>query len=161
MYFKNKSGFSLVEIMVAVAIATVFFLSIYEMIIFANKITANSLRRVEAVNFAQEGIEAVRTIRDSGWAANIAAVANDTNYYLTISGGKWTITQAPVPLLNAIFTRTIKFYGVNRDVNGNIIAVGGVADPKTKRVVSNVFWTERGQVYNVSLETYITNFLDN
>lgn len=160
--FKNKiSGFSLVEVMVAVAIMVMFFLAIYEMIMFANKITANSLRRVEAVNFAQEGIEAVRTIRDNSWTTNLTGVINNTNYYLAIVGGKWAINQTPAPLLNTIFTRTIKFYEVSRDVNGNIVAIGGTVDPKTKKVVSMVSWNERGQTYNVSLETYITNFLDN
>lgn len=147
--------------MIAVAIAVMFFLAIYEMILFANKITANSLRRVEAVNFAQEGIEAVRTIRDESWSTNLAGVALDTNYYLLISGGKWTLTQTAQPALNGIFTRTVKFYSVNRDVNGNIVSSGGVLDSKTKRAVSTVSWTERGTSYNVSLETYITNFLDN
>ena len=159
-YKNKKSGFSLVEIVLAIAIAVMFFLAVYEMILFANKITANSLRRVEALNFAKEGIEAARTIRDKSWAANLAAVVNDTNYYLAISGGKWTISQTPAPLLNTMFTRTIKFYGVNRDVNGNISATG-TADVKTKKVVSTVSWTERGQAYNVALETYLTNFLDN
>lgn len=159
---KNKvSGFSLVEVVLAVAIAVMFFLAIYEMILFANKITANSLRRVEALNFAQEGIEAVRTIRDKSWSVNLAGVVSDTNYYLAISEGKWTISQIPEPLLNNIFARVIKFYGVNRDVNGNIVMSGGTADVKTKKVVSNVSWTEKGQSYTVSLETYITNFLDN
>ena len=160
--YKNKKiGFSLVEIVIAIAISVMFFLAIYEMILFATKITANSLRRVEAVNFAQEGIEAVRTIRDKSWTTNLAGIANDTNYYLLISGGKWTLTQTAQPFLNTMFTRTIKFYAVNRDVNGNIVASGGTADIKTKKVVSTVSWTERGQSYNVSLETYMTNFLDN
>lgn len=149
------------EVMVAVAIAVMFFLAIYEMIIFANKITANSLRRVEAVNYAQEGIEAVRTIRDESWSTNLTSIVNDTNYYLAISGGKWTVSQTPAPLLNTMFTRTIKFYEVSRDVDGNIVASGGTVDPKTKRVVSAVSWSERSQNYTVSLETYITNFLDN
>ena len=157
---KKKSGFSIVEVMVAISIAVMFFLAIYEMILFSNKITANSLRRVEAVNFAQEGVEAIRTIRDNSWSTNLAGVVNDTNYYLAILGGKWTISQTTAPLLNNIFTRTIKFYGVNRDVDGNI-SVSGTADSKTKKVVSTVSWTERGQSYNVSLETYITNFLSN
>ena len=83
---KNKvSGFSLVEIVLAIAIAVMVFLAIYEMILFANKITANSLRRVEALNFGQEGIEAVRTIRDKSWSTNLSGVAIDTNYYLAIS----------------------------------------------------------------------------
>lgn len=158
---KKKLGFSLVEIVVAISIAVMFFLAIYEMILFASKITANNLRRVEAVNFAQEGIEAIRTIRDNSWSANLSGIASDTNYYLAISGGKWTISQTPAPFLDNIFTRTIKFYGVNRDGSGNIVTSGGTADAKTKKVVSTVSWTERGQSYNVSLETYITNFLSN
>lgn len=156
----NKKGFGIVEIMIAVAIAIVFFLTVYELILFSTKVTFTGLRRVEATQLAQEGIEAVRTMRNNGWTANIASLANSTTYYLLISGDEWTLTATPQPAINGIFTRTVTLHEVLRDANDDI-AVAGTADTKTKRLVVSVSWDERGNTKNIDLETYITDFLAN
>jgi len=157
---KNNKGFSLVEIVIAIAIATMFFLSIYELLLFANKVTHTGLRKIEAIHFAQEGIEAVRMVRDSGWTNNISTLTDETTYYLSLVGDHWELTALVPPLINSVFTRTVVLQAVNRDANDDISAIG-TADLKTKKVVVGVSWQERGINHSVSLETYITNFLAN
>lgn len=149
----------MVEIVLAIALSTIFFLAIYEIILFSNKITANNLRSVEATHFAAEAIEAVRLIRNNGWSTYIDVIPNSTTYYITMVGDQWTLTTVAPPVLNGIFTRSVTFYEVQRDANGDI-GVGAV-DTKTRRVVSMVSWSNKGESHNASLEAYITNILSN
>ena len=81
-------------------------------------------------------------------------------YYPVIVDGRWTLTAVAQPAINGVFTRTITIYSVNRDVNDDI-AEAGTDDPKTKRIVASVSWLERGNNEAVSLQAYLTNFLNN
>lgn len=157
---KSGAGFSIVEVVVAIAIGLMFFSSIYGIIFFANKSMHRGLSRTEAIQFAQEGIEIVRTIKNNNWTDNIATLTSATTYYPYISDGAWALTTTPQPLINGMFTRTITIFSVNRDANDDI-AVVGTDNPKTKRVVVNVSWVERGITDSVSLQAYMTNFLNN
>ena len=156
----DKKGFGMVEAIIAIALALMFFSSIYGIIFFSNKTMHQGLMKIEAVQFAQEGMEIVRTIKSNNWTDDIATLTSGTTYYPVISGGKWILTTTPQALINGVFTRTITIYDVNRDVNDDIADVG-TDDPRTKRVVSAVSWVERGVTKNLFLETYITNFLSN
>ncbi len=156
----KRDGFSMVEVVIAVSIAVLFFLAIYEVILFSNKIMANGLRKIEAGYLAQEGIEAARLMRDNGWTDNIATLNNNTDYYLELVGGQWTLTVTPQELINGIFSRRINLYAVNRDGDDNIAAAGTI-DTNTRRVLVNVSWEERGKQYSIPVEAYITNFLFN
>ena len=156
----NKKGFSLVEAVVAIAIAVMFFLSVYEIILFSSKITSTGMRKVEATYLAQEGIEAVRVIRNNSWADGIAILTDGANYYLVLSGNQWTLTATPQALINGIFARTVVLSAVNGDANDDISA-SGTPDTKTKKVTVNVAWTERGTNYSTNIQTYLTDFLSN
>ncbi|OGH87381.1 MAG: hypothetical protein A2206_00050 [Candidatus Magasanikbacteria bacterium RIFOXYA1_FULL_40_8] len=157
---RSGAGFSMVEIIIAIAIALFFFSSIYGIISFSNKIMHEGLRKTEAIQFAQEGIEIVRTIKNNNWTDDIATLTSGVAYYPVIVDGRWTLTAVAQPAINGVFTRTITIYSVNRDVNDDI-AEAGTDDPKTKRIVASVSWLERGNNEAVSLQAYLTNFLNN
>ena len=157
---RSGAGFSMVEIIIAIAIALFFFSSIYGIISFSNKIMHEGLRKTEAIQFAQEGIEIVRTIKNNNWTDDIAILTSGVAYYPVIVDGRWTLTAVAQPAINGVFTRTITIYSVNRDVNDDI-AEAGTDDPKTKRIVASVSWLERGNNEAVSLQAYLTNFLNN
>jgi prepilin-type N-terminal cleavage/methylation domain-containing protein len=158
----NKKGFSMIEVVIAIGIAVMFFLAIYEFILFSNKATLSGLRRVEATHLAQEAVEAVRTVRNNtGWDAGISPLISGDTYSLSLSGGSWVITDVPSPLINDVFARTITFYDVMRDPVTSDISETGDIDERTRKIVVTISWNEKGTVYNEYLETYITDFLDN
>lgn len=161
MFKNNKKGFSMVEIVLAIVLSVVFFLAIYEIILFSNKAIAITLRKVEAIHFAQEGVEAVRLMRNNSWATNIDVVPNNTTHYIIMVGDQWILTLVQPSMLNDTYTRTIIFNEVQRDANGDIVASGGVVDTKTRKVISSVSWSEKGVPYSSKLEIYITNILSN
>lgn len=155
---KKSKGVGLVEILIVLAVIGIGFLAIISFLIFSRGVTFQVGRNTEAVTLAEEGIEAVRSIRDEDWTTNIASLTSGTTYYPVISGDKWTLsTTDPGPISN-LYTRTVVVEDVGRDGNDDILSSGGTPDPNTKKVTATLSWTEATQSKQVVLTTYITNF---
>ena len=157
---KNTKGFGLIEILIVVGIMGIAFVGLVAFLINASGIIFQVTRNTEAVALAEEGVEGVRSLRDEGWTTNIATLTESATYYPVISANKWTLTTTDPGTVNNLYTRTVVIEGVNRDVNDDI-AVAGTDDPNTKEVTVKVTWKEGQDVQDVTIVTYITNFLAN
>jgi type II secretory pathway pseudopilin PulG len=156
---KESKGIGLLEILIVVAIIGVGFLAIISFLIFSRGITFQVARSTEATSLAEEGVEAVRNLRDEGWDSNIKDLVSGMDYYPVVNADKWILsTTDPGPIEN-IYTRTVVIEAVSRDANDDVGA--GIDDPSTKKVTATVSWTEAGRNKEVVLTTYITNFLGN
>lgn len=135
----RQSGMSLVEVLLAVAIFAVITTGVIGAIIYGQESSAVAGARERAVKIAEEGIEAVRNIRDSGYS-NLPV---DGTYGLAVSGGVWTFSGASD--VTDIFTRTVTLATV---------------DSRTRNVTINVTWTQTVQrPGNVSVNTYLTDWV--
>lgn len=67
----NKEGFTLTEVMIGIMILTVAIVSATSLLVGLMRINQNNLTTLQAYYFAQEGIEAVRNIRDTNWLHNL------------------------------------------------------------------------------------------
>ena len=157
---KNTKGFGLIEILIVVGIMGIAFVGLVDFLINSSGIIFRVTRNTEAVALAEEGIEGVRSLRDDGWTTNITTLTENATYYPVISANKWTLTNTNPGTVNNLYTRTVVIAGVNRDVNDDI-AVAGTDDPNTKEVTVKVTWKEGQDVQDVTIVTYITNFLAN
>lgn len=157
---KNTKGFGLIEILIVVGIMGIAFVGLVAFLINSSGIIFRVTRNTEAVALAEEGIEGVRSLRDDGWTTNITTLTENATYYPVISANKWTLTNTNPGIVNNLYTRTVVIAGVNRDVNDDI-AVAGTDDPNTKEVTVKVTWKEGQDVQDVTIVTYITNFLAN
>ncbi|MCK4453842.1 prepilin-type N-terminal cleavage/methylation domain-containing protein [Candidatus Parcubacteria bacterium] len=89
--WRLKKGFSLLEVLVAITVITVGLVGIVGLIVYNISISRVSSNKVIAVNLAQEGIEAVKNIRDSNWLAKkdwyegIKGTVAGKNYILELS----------------------------------------------------------------------------
>lgn len=63
----GKSGFTLTEVMIGIMILTVAVVSGTNLLIGLVQTNQNNLTTLQAYYFAQEGLEAVRNIRDTNW----------------------------------------------------------------------------------------------
>ena len=97
----RQTGFSLLELILAVAIFSLGSVALATLIIDANLSTKVSTERTEALFYAKEGIEAVRSIRDDDWA-NLEG----NSYGLDSSSGHWELTNSP-DLIDDKYTRSI------------------------------------------------------
>jgi prepilin-type N-terminal cleavage/methylation domain-containing protein len=102
---KANTGFSLLELVLAVAIFSLGSFAMATMLIDSNISTRLSTERTEALFHAKEGIEAVRSIRDNDWSDLVegsAGLAVDPNTSLwTLSGSSDSIGD------NDKYTRTV------------------------------------------------------
>ena len=162
--FKREKGMGLIEILIVVAILGIGFSAIISFLIFSRGVSHQTIRNTEATSLAEEGIEAVRRMRDQGWTANIASETVGINYYPVISGISpsqfWTLSGTNPGVINNLYTRTVRFDNVYRDGNDDI-ADSGDLDPNTKKLTVRVSWQEGSRNKEVVLTTYITNFLNN
>jgi len=133
----NNAGFSLVEVLLAVAIF-VLIISTYVMaMIYGQENTALAGKRARAVLLASEGLAVMQNMGDS----NFANLINGT-YGLALSSNTWSLTG--VSDVWDIFTREIIISSVNTN---------------TKKVESRVSWQQNLQRQGtVSLITYLTNW---
>ncbi|MCH8821839.1 type II secretion system protein [Patescibacteria group bacterium] len=157
---KKQKGFGLIEILIVGSVIGIGFVGLVAFLVNSSGTTFKITRNTEAVSLAKEGMEAVRNMRDESWKLNIKDLLTSTTYYPEISGNKWTLTTTAPPLINGLYTRTVLIDSVDRDVNADIVP-SGTLDDNTKRITVTVTWKENQKTEDVTIETYITNFLDN
>ena len=154
--FKDEErGQSLLEVIVALAFFGLIAATITSMVLGGNAGTAQGGRQTEAIALAQEGIEAVRSIRDRAWNEgkyNQSAVStSSTEWYFDGEGTTQTIGD---------YTRVINFSAVCRDALDNIANCPATyTDAHTKKVTVTVSWvTTTGVTDSVQKIAYLTNW---
>lgn len=158
--FKKNNGFSLVEVLIACSIIALTSLSLMQATAKGVELSNRALRQVEATQLIEEGVEAVKTIRDTDW--NVISNLNlDTNYYLVFdtNTNTWSLSLISVVPIDNIFTRTIVFSRVDRDSNDNISS-SGTLDTGSKKVNITVSWPAQGGTNSKNLTFYLTNIFN-
>lgn len=141
---KGTTGQSTVELLVALAIFVLVISSMGFLLLDTYVFDRDAEERMQGLFLAGEGIEAARSIRDSGWGALPGA---DGDYCIGLVAGTWAFTgNAPCVSLGK-FERTVH---IENDT----------ADPlNKKRVLSTVNWDfGDGDFRSVSLFTLLTNW---
>lgn len=149
----------LIEIILVVGVISASFFAIGQLGFMSMKASKDRSAKVRALAIAQEGMEAVRIIRDAGWTANIAPLSFGSTYYVATSSNQWVLTATDPGLIESTYARTVVIDNASRDINDDITAVGGTDDPGTKKVTTTVTWGSPAKT--LQLVTYITNILKN
>lgn len=155
---KFKKGSGLVEVVVAISIILLVLSSIYGVHIFYVKTVFSNLNKVRATFLLEEGIEAVKLIRDQDWD-NIANLSVDEDLFLVFSGSFWQ-TTATNTFVDNFFERKFVLERVMRENSGIISPSGGSYDDDTRKVTVTVSWINDAATSSRSVSTYITNFLE-
>lgn len=158
-------GFSIVEILVAVAVLLASFVSVITAFQVAARHGKGTMEQVQAAALAEEGIEAMTTLRDAGWS-NLSSLVAGTSYDLVFNGTAWTTTQAP-QMIDGFFRRTVVLDDVYRRTADKDIVASSSPDTKTidagtKKVTVRVSWattTPSGGGERV-METYLMNLFE-
>lgn len=148
----HKKAFSLVEILLAIFIFTLFSTAV----VYLSLDTASRATQVEVKNeallYAEEGMEAVRNIRDR----NYLDLASGS-YGLGFSSDTWSLVTAP-ETIDEYYQRTVLIEDVYRDGAGDI-AASGTLDPETKKITVSVTWNWKGVLPKTTvLSTYLSNW---
>ncbi len=133
----NSKGFSLVEVLLAVAVFSLIVTGLIGGLIYGEQSTALAGQRARAATLADEGLEAVRNIRD----ANFSNLTDGT-FGLTTTGNQWNLSGASDT--SDIFSRAITISTV---------------DANRKSITSSITWQQNPQRGGlVQAVTYLTNW---
>lgn len=154
-----KSGFGLLEIVVAVSLAAVALFGISAVSQVSLRVVEENTQKIQAAFLLEEGIEALKIMRDKGWQNTINPLASNTDYFLEFTGGMWKATTTPV-FVDDIFERKFNLFDVYRDINDDI-AQAGALDADTKKITVFVSWNSRAGTTTRVISTYITNLFNN
>lgn len=155
-------GFSVIEVILATALFMI--LSTASITTILQGLSSNRLGKEQTVanQYAAEGIEAVRSIRNQGFS-NLTAV-NPTPRAVNPIGGVWAFGADGTSNTNAFspvgkYTRVIKVEDAQRDCSLNIVGSDGSIDPLTKKITSTVSWNfTPSRANSVQLTTYLTDW---
>ncbi len=132
-----QQGFSLVEVILSIAVFALLITTLIGAYFYGQESTALAGNRARAVMIAEEGLEAVRNIRDEDFS-NL----EDGTYGLNISNNAWVLSGLSDNV--DIFTRQIEISPIDGD---------------RKEVTSTVTWQQNPQRSGIiSVETYLTNW---
>ncbi|MBI4097709.1 MAG: hypothetical protein HY426_01600 [Candidatus Levybacteria bacterium] len=151
-FFKNnEKGQSLVELLVAIGLATLLLPALLTGISASRGGRAQHDQRLQASSYLRQAQEAVRSIAQQGWSG----IATNGTYYPEISGNSWILTPGTQDLNGLSLGITIS--DTYRDSSGAIVESGGTIDPSTKKVVVYVSWADP-YVSSVSAASYFTRY---
>lgn len=146
-------GFSLIELMLAGAIFTVFASGIVGVLLLGLENDRLGEETSIATEYASEGIEAVRSI----WAKHFDDLTLTIATGITRDDGDWKFSGEEN--VNGKYTRVIAVGEVRRDGSDDIDEHGGDVDPDTRKITVTVSWNVTPTRSNsVVLQTLLTRF---
>jgi type II secretory pathway pseudopilin PulG len=151
----NEKGFSVIEVILAAALFMI--LATGAVVVVLQGLDSNRLGEEQTVasQYASEGIEASRSIKNQNFAYLVNSVGTGI---VASSSGVWKFSGSS-NVLSSKYTRVLTVSDVQRDGSGNIVASGGTLDPLTKKITSTVSWNfTPTRSDSVILSTYLTNW---
>jgi len=157
-FFKQKKGLAIVEVVVATAVVLLIVLSSYGANILYLRISIRNPDETKAAFLLEEGMEAVRLMRDDDWDTRIDSLSTGTTYYFYYNGTIWQATTTKIYIDNQ-FERSFTLSAVSRNSGGDIVTSGGTNDDGTRKVTVNVAWWSYNATTTKTAQTYITDIL--
>jgi len=152
---KTSRAFSLIEILIAMTIFTIFATGIFTLGVSSMDRSSKVQTNNEALAYAEEGIEAIRNIRDRDFLLLEAG-----EFGLNFTSDTWSLTAAPEDI-DGYYLRTVTIEDVYRDSEGNI-ATTGTLDEEIKKITSEVTWNWHSILpKSVSMTTYLADWRGN
>lgn len=156
---QKDTGFGMIEMIVGAAVLSTSLLgiSIFFQATLQVGITTQSI--IQGDYLLEEGVEAVKLLRDTGYANNILKLSTTTVYYLVWNGTSWA-TSTTNTFIDGQFERKLTVTDVTRDANYGIAATG-TYDPNIKLINVSVAWSGSQGTTTRSISTYVTNLFNN
>ncbi len=146
------AGFSLIEVLLGLTLFVLFSAGVFYTAVDTADSDLRQDFKSEALNYAQEGLEATRMIRNVDFL-DLTTGSHGVVY----TAGAWAFSGTS-DAIDSFYTRTVTISDVYRDGSNNIADVGTL-DPMTRKVVSTVSWTWKGFLpEDVTLTTYLTDW---
>lgn len=167
MHYKDQKGQGLLEVVIALGILTVGLFGVFTLVLGNFTSERSGMMRLQAMNLAREGIEAVKNIRDSNWLTDdkdawdgipangevilvytpdgsktLESVTNDSAVYINQDNGLYLQgSNVGQGAQKTSFSRVIGLSDIKQEDNTKI----------GEKVNSRVKWFEGGREHEVNL----------
>ena len=150
----------LLETVIAATIVSVVSIALFGAYNLYLRAALGGAQQTKVSFLVEEGVEAVKFLRNASWNMNIANISTSTDYYLVLQNNLWQLTGGNV-LIDGIYERRLTISDVFRDASGNITTTGGTYDAGTKRLSVSVAWNNHGATTTKAFVAYIANIFSN
>lgn len=159
IFSKNKKGISVVEVVIAASIISVFMMTVSSVYSNFVQLSYDNVNKTQSVFLLDEGVEAIKTMSVYSWN-QIGSSTPDTDYYLIWQDGRWQSTTTSY-MIDDFFVRKFKVQDVYRDLTTlNIVYTGGVSDVNSKIINMQVLWDYKGKVTTKEISFYVFNIYE-
>lgn len=155
--FTSSKGAGLVEIVVGVGVFALVMAGLTSTYTLVLKAASSNTRLVKANFLLEEGVEAVRSMRDTSWS-DVSSLTPGGDYFLYFDGVSWEATTIPY-LVDGTFDQRLTLEEVKRDGDGKISDTGAVDNGTVKATVS-VSWQHKGSTSTKSISSYFVNLFE-
>jgi len=162
-FYKRNKGSLLIEVLIATAIIATSILASLGVLGTMARLQYRNTARIQASFLADEGIEAVKTLRNASWNTNIKNLTLGSKYYLYWNNHAWNI-NASTTLIDGQFLRYFQLYNVYRDASFNIVASttgGATIDTDMREMIMSIDWKDEAGTSSKSIDTYLYNLFAN
>lgn len=160
---KNNKAFTLIEVIIAIAVITAALMSSMALITFSVSSIRVSKSKIIATNLAQEGLEIVRNIRDSNW---LSYKRSPENWRDGLGVGDYRVQYNQLGLLSFSSTplrrNSSSFYQYDSGNNTPFyrkIVIEHIGNNQIK-TVAEITWQERGRNQSIQVEDRLYNWLE-
>ena len=151
-------GFTLVELLIGTAILLIVIIFLMSSLVWYLRFMESGVSGVIGNNLLQEGVEAVRSIRDRDFD-ELRALSTGQVHYLTWAGDRWLLEDSVAELIDDRFDRTITVEPVYRHFGSDdIVPAGeGYVDDGTLRFEVVVSWSAGWRTVDRKVVFYLTD----
>lgn len=143
------------EVMLGAALFAVFASGVIALLLQGLDMDRLAEEEAIASNYAAEGIEALRSVKNQSFA--LLSATPSAGIDRTGPGGVWAVSGASTSY--GKYMRTISIAPVSRDGSGNVVASGGTVDPLSRKITSTVTWpVTSARTNTVSFASYLTDW---
>lgn len=154
-----KKGISILEVIIASSIISLSMISITNVYGNLLNLSLSNTEKIQAVFLLDEGVEAIKTIRNYSWSI-IASSTVGVDYYLIWDNSNWKSTTTP-NIIDGKFVRKFTVSDVYRDAATlNIVDDNGLLNNDSKLIKLDVSWENKGSVLNKQTSFYIFNLYE-
>lgn len=159
-----KKGFTLIEIMITIALAAIIFPAVTRVFSLSIQSASQGEKYTKAYILAQQYMEGVLSMKKNNISWDWTTTPINTNsgeyYQPTFVSGEWSlgpITTSPSETEG--FTSTVQISEVRRDVNGNISSdPWALTDSDSRWAIVSVSWKEKGYPEKINIKSLITKY---
>lgn len=153
-------GITLAEVLIASSVITVFVVALVGVYNLHLKIIFGASEEIKASYLAEEGVEAIKFLRNDSWDLFISPLTIGSDHFITWQTDRW-VTTGTNTYIDGLYERKIILNQVLRNSEDDIVESGGSVDDSARKVTVTVSWRDGNATSTKSVSTYITDIFDN